>query len=80
MALDLEEPHPLRKRLLPGNLESQVNAFVDHYNNHRDHESLRNLTPADVYHGRGAKFLKMRVEIKRQTIRERRLQHQAAAA
>jgi transposase-like protein len=45
-----------------------------------DHESLTNLTPADVYHGRGAKILKMREEIKKQTIRKRRLQHQAAAA
>ena len=43
-------------------------------------ESLANQTPADVYHGRGAKILKMREEIKKQTIRQRRLQHQAAAA
>ena len=55
-------------------------AYVEHYNNHRYHESLTNLTPADVYHGRGAKILKMREEIKKQTIRKRRLQHQAAAA
>ena len=25
----------------------QIGAFVDHYNNHRYHESLKNLTPAD---------------------------------
>ena len=65
---------------LPGDLERQIGTFVDHYNNHRYHESLANLTPADVYHGRGAKILKMREEIKKQTIRQRRLQHQAAAA
>ena len=35
--------------------------------------------PADVSHGRGAKIPKMREEIKKQTIRKRRLQHQAAA-
>ena len=64
----------------PGDLERQIGAFVDHYNNHRYHESRANLTPADVYQGRGAKILKMREEIKKQTIRERRLQHQAAAA
>jgi len=64
----------------PGDLERQIGAFVDHYNNHRYHESLANLTPADVYQGRGAKILKMREEIKKQTIRERHLQHQAAAA
>ena len=70
----------LENYFLPGDLERQIGAFVDHYNNHRYHESLANLTPADVYHGRGAKILKMREEIKKQTIRQRRLQHQAAAA
>jgi len=52
----------------------------NNYNNHRYHESLDNLTPADAYHGRGAKILKMRKEIKKQTIRKRRWQHQAVAA
>ena len=70
----------LENYFLPGDLERQIGAFVDHYNNHRYHESLANLTPADVYHGRGAKILKMREKIKKQTIRQRRLQHQAAAA
>ena len=65
----------LQNYFLPGDLERQIGAFVDHYNNHRYHESLDNLTPADVYHGRGAKILKMREEIKKQTIRKRRLQH-----
>lgn len=65
---------------LPGDLERQIGAFADHYNNHRYHESLDNLTPDDVYHGRGAKILKMREEIKKQTIRKRWLQHKAAAA
>ena len=70
----------LENHYLPGDLERQIGAFVDHDNKHRYHESLSNLTPADVYHGRGAKILKMREEIKKQTIRIRRLQHQAAAA
>ncbi len=70
----------LENYFLPGELERQIGAFVDHYNNRRYHESLRNLTPADVYHGRGAKILKMREEIKKQTIRKRRLLHQAIAA
>ena len=42
---------------LPGDLERQISAFVDYYNNHRYHESLGNLTPADVYHGRAATIL-----------------------
>ena len=70
----------LENYFLPSDLECQISAFVDHYNNHRYHESLANLTPADVYHGRGAKILKIREEIKKQTIRQRRLQHQTAAA
>lgn len=70
----------LENYFLPGDLERQIGAFVDYYNNRRYHESLGNLTPADVYHGRGAKILKMREEIKKQTIRKRRLQHQSAAA
>jgi len=70
----------LENYFLPGDLERQVAAFVDHYNNRRYHESLGNLTPADVYHGRGAQILRMREEIKQQTISRRRLQHQSAAA
>ena len=31
--------------------------------------------PADIYQGRGAKILKMREEIKKQTIRKRMLQY-----
>ena len=55
----------LENYFLPGDLERQIGAFVDHYNNHRYHESLDNLTPADVYHGRGATIRKMREEIKK---------------
>lgn len=70
----------LENYFLPGDLERQIEAFVDYYNNQRYHESLDNLTPADVYHGRGAQILSRREEIKKQTIRQRRLQHQSAAA
>lgn len=33
----------LENYFLPGDLERQICAFVDHYNNHRYHESLANL-------------------------------------
>jgi transposase InsO family protein len=70
----------LENCFLPGELERQISTFVDHNNNHCCHESLANLTPADVNHGWGAKILKMREEIKKQTFRKRRWQHQSAVA
>jgi len=70
----------LENYYMPGDLTQQIEAFVDHYNHHRYHESLQNLTPADVYYGRGAKILKIRENIKKQTIQKRRLQHQQAVA
>ena len=70
----------LENYYLPGDLEAKVAAFVDHYNYQRYHESLNNLTPADVYAGRGQSILQKREAIKRKTIEHRRLQHQRAAA
>ena len=61
-------------------LERQVAAFVAHYNHARYHESLDNLTPADVYFGRAEAVLLERERIKRQTIANRRLQHHLHAA
>ena len=70
----------LENYYLPGDLQAQVAAFVDHYNHRRYHESLANLTPADVYFGRGQTILKSRERIKLQTIQKRRLQHRKRAA
>jgi transposase InsO family protein len=70
----------LQNYSLSGDLEAQVGAFVDHYNHRRYHESLRNLTPADVYNGRGQTILSQRDRIKRQTIQQRRLLHRQIAA
>ena len=64
----------------PGDLEAKIDAFVDHYNHRRYHESLSNLTPADVYFGHGQTILLERQRIKRNTIKNRRLQHQRKAA
>jgi len=70
----------LENYYLPGDLEAQVDAFVAYYNHRRYHESLANLTPADVYFGRGQTILIEREKIKRRTIEHRRLQHRKSAA
>lgn len=70
----------LENHHLPGELEARVGAFVEHYNHRRHHESLDNLTPADVYFGRGQAILLERDRIKRQTIQQRRLLHQQQTA
>jgi putative transposase len=83
----IERWHPtLKNRILlanyylPGDLEAKIAAFVEHHNHRRYHESLGNLTPADVYFGRAPKILRERQRIKRATIQNRRLQHQMNVA
>ena len=78
--------HTLKNRILlenyylPGDLEAQIARFIEHYNYRRYHESLKNLTPADVYFGRDRTILLERERIKRDTIKQRRLQHHSKAA
>ena len=70
----------LENYFLPGDLEAHIEAFVEHYNHQRYHESLANVTPADAYFGRAPAIIKLRERIKRQTIEHRRLQHRKFAA
>jgi putative transposase len=70
----------LENYYLPGDLEARIGEFVAHYNHLRYHESIANLTPADVYFGRGQTILLERERIKRQTIQNRRLIHRGQAA
>ena len=70
----------LENYFLPGDLEAQISAFVDHYNHQRYHESINNVTPADVYFGRDKAILKQRERIKRETLETRRLHHRKHAA
>ena len=70
----------LEHYFLPGDLTRQIEAFIEHYNHHRYHESLSNLTPADIYFGRGNEILNRRERIKQKTIETRRLQHRKQAA
>jgi len=56
----------------PEELERALSQFIDFYNNHRYHESLKNLTPADVYYGRTYQILHERERIKNETNKRRR--------
>jgi transposase InsO family protein len=56
----------------PWALETAIRRFVEYYNHERYHESLHNVTPADVYCGRERQILGERERIKRETLRRRR--------
>jgi putative transposase len=62
----------LQNYYCPDELEKTIGEFVNYYNNERYHESLENLTPADVYSGRGEKILKLRKQIKTESMILRR--------
>ena len=62
----------LRNYYQPEHLEHEIARFVDYYNNERVHESLDNVTPADVYYGRHREILTARQLLKMQTLRRRR--------
>jgi len=70
----------LENYYLPGDLEAQIGAFIEHYNHERYHESLGNVTPADAYFGRAESIIERRKRIKERTIKRRRLNHQRQAA
>ena len=70
----------LENYYFPADLEANIEAFVEHYNHRRYHESIGNLTLADVYFGRGQTILLQRERIKRKTFETRRLQHRKSAA
>ena len=62
----------LENYYFPGDLKARIGQFVHYYNTQRYHESLNNLTPEDVYTGRGQTVLNRRHRIKQKTLAERR--------
>jgi putative transposase len=70
----------LENYFLPGDLTQQIEAFIEYYNHQRYHESLKNLTPADVYFGQGQAILQQRERIKQKAIDLRRLQYRKTTA
>jgi putative transposase len=83
----IERYHRTMKNILlldnyysPDDLKAHIEAFVEHYNNRRYHESLDNMTPADVYTGRAAEVMKKRKRIKERTMKERRKNYRQTIA
>ena len=66
----------LEKYFSPWELQRALARFVEDYNHRRYHESLQNVTPADVYHGRRPQMLARREQIKQRTLRARRRENQ----
>ena len=60
---------PLENDYLPGDLENRIAEFVDHYNNHRCHESINNVTHADVNYGRDTAIIERRAKIKKRRLK-----------
>jgi putative transposase len=56
----------------PWELEQERSKFVEHYNHHRYHESLNNVTPADVFYGWQREILSVRDRVKRKIMEERK--------
>jgi putative transposase len=61
----------LENYYLPGDLKRSITAFVEYYNNRRYHESLNNVTPADVFFGKAKEVFSKREIIKQETLRKR---------
>jgi hypothetical protein len=55
-----------------GARQREIARFVEYYNIERYHESLNNVTPADVYFGRAREIETRRERIKRETFERRR--------
>ena len=59
----------------PWVLEKAITDWVQHYNHEHYHESLDNVTPADVYHRRHEEILDHRAIIKSCTMNQRKVQN-----
>lgn len=70
----------LENYYLPSELKLRINEFIQYYNTRRYHESLDNLTPEDVFLGRGNAILEKRKKIKQKTMAKRKRLHKQAMA
>lgn len=65
----------LNNYYFPEDLNGELKAFVVFYNTKRYHESLKNVTPADVYFNKAQGIYKKREKLKQLTIIKRRKQY-----
>ncbi len=70
----------LQHYYFPCELEAAPRDFVAYYNHERYHESLDNVTSADVYFGWKYAVLTERDKIKRRTMKRRKKEYLAAKA
>jgi len=70
----------LENYFFPDELRSALESFVQYYNHERYHESLENMTPADVYHGRDREIRSRRHHTKMKTLKERRKYNRKVSA
>jgi len=70
----------LENYFFPDELRSAIESFVHYYNHERYHESLDNMTPADVYYGRELEVKSRRHHTKMKTLKERRNINQKISA
>ena len=70
----------LENYYLPGDLKRRIEEFITYYNTRRYHESLNNLTPEDVFLGRGNLILEKRQKIKLATMQKRKALHRKEMA
>ncbi len=80
MASIQEEPGFVGKLLSTEELETRIGKFVNDNNHERYHESLDNLTPANVYYGQGQTILNRRERIKLKTLAMRKQNYYANRA
>jgi transposase InsO family protein len=65
----------LKHYYFPWELEKAIAEWVTRYNHERFHESLDNVTPADVYNGRRNDILDRRSMFKSRTLTQRKVQN-----
>ena len=59
----------------PGDLENAIKQFVHYYNHERYHQSLDNITPADMFFGRYHEIMDRRAVIKVEILQQRRIEN-----